>query len=99
MSEGNSITIAREGEALVIRVPIKTLVNAFENNPQLEAYDEATETFRGPKVTDVDGFVEDVIDELDREEEDGTTLLHIAFDAATAGAFANGSEHVGISDG
>lgn len=45
------------------------------------------------QITDQAGFVDDIVSELTREEEDGSTLVHKMFDEAARGAVENGSEH------
>ena len=46
------------------------------------------------KITNKEGFVKDLINELNAEEEDGTTLVHRMFDKAADNAIENGSENV-----
>lgn len=58
-----------EGAEIVIRMPFDTLKVAADNAPELEGE---------VKVTDPAAFASDVLIELQREEEDGTTLVHRA---------------------
>lgn len=46
----------------------------------------------GVEVTDRETFVRDLVRELETEAEDGTTLLHVAFDRAALMAVEHGSE-------
>lgn len=46
------------------------------------------------KITNNEGFVKDVAHELCREEEDGTTPLHLLLDKMIEAAKDSGSEHV-----
>lgn len=46
------------------------------------------------EVTDPDAFALAIVDELESEEEDGTTLLHRAFDRAAMRAVEAGAEGV-----
>ena len=69
---------------LTISVGVDTLAEAV----QISDYGEDC------KVTDIDGFAKDVLYELKREEEDGTTLVHRLFDNAAGEAVEQGSEHV-----
>lgn len=46
------------------------------------------------RVTDTDKFAKDVLRELNREKEDGTTPVHLLFDEALTEAVESGSEHV-----
>jgi len=48
------------------------------------------------RITNNDMFAKDIRNELLSEEEDGTTLLHKAFDEAANLAIDNGSEHVEV---
>lgn len=45
------------------------------------------------KITDNDGFVQDILNELSNEEEDGTTAVHKMLDQAANSAIENGSEN------
>jgi len=47
-------------------------------------------------VTDADAFITAIVDELEAEEGDGTTLIHHALDKAANNAIDNGCE--GVSD-
>lgn len=46
------------------------------------------------KITNGEVFAKEILTELMREEEDGTTLLHLAFDKAASNAFDQGAEGV-----
>ena len=46
------------------------------------------------KVKDPDKFADEIRIELEREEEDGTNLIHRAFDKAALEAIENGAEGV-----
>jgi hypothetical protein len=50
------------------------------------------------RVTNEDAFAADIARELERDEEDGTTLLHRAFDKAASEAVEGGSEAAGLTD-
>lgn len=43
-------------------------------------------------ITDADGFAKEVVRELEREQEDGTTPVHILLDKAANDAVDNGSQ-------
>lgn len=47
-----------------------------------------------PRVTSNDLFVQAIAEQLEVEEEDGTTLLHRAFDRAAVNAMEDGCEGV-----
>ena len=51
------------------------------------------------KITSNDGFAEEILDELLREAEDGTTLLHIAIDGAAREALEMGAIHIEEMEG
>jgi len=69
---------------IVIRVPVDALEQAMRENPRDDSYYDV-------KVTDAAEFAADVVRELNREEEDGTTPVHLLFDKALAAAVDNGS--------
>lgn len=50
------------------------------------------------KITNKEGFIKELIEELQSEEEDGTTLLHRAFDKAADNVIENGSENAEEND-
>lgn len=75
-----------EDWAIVIRVPVSVLPAALEQNPRDDSY-------RGSLITNLEGFARDVVRELNREEEDGTTPIHLLFDKAMAEAIEQGSLH------
>lgn len=74
---------------IVIRVPVAALHDALQQNPRYDTYAEAN-------VTDADGFASDVVRELNREAEDGTTPVHLLFDRAMAEAIEQGSAYVEV---
>lgn len=79
-----------EGDELVIRIGLNTLVHAAENCPLF--YNGTPGTFPPyEKVIDAGELADDVRRELLREEEDGTTPLHILFDNAIEKARDDGS--------
>lgn len=75
---------AIEGDEIVIRFVIPFLPLIFDGSPL------------GPefKVTDPNAFARDVVSELNREEEDGTTPVHRMFDAVLTEAVEQGAEGV-----
>ena len=46
------------------------------------------------KIINNEGFAKDILNELDAEEEDGSTMVHRMFDTAANNAIENGSEAV-----
>lgn len=86
-----------EKEVLVISIGVKTLAAATENCSALERFYEfgpKMGQFEGPKVFDPALFAAAVLDELEREEEDGTTPVHVLLDAAAEAAIQNGADGV-----
>ena len=84
----------REGEWVVIAIHKNTIKNATELNQGLEYYSDEQEDYVPPKVVDLDQFIDDLVDELNREEEDGSTLITKALDDAVVNACENGSEAI-----
>lgn len=80
---------------LVISIGVDALMVAAHGSPAFEE-NEAGEC--DWKITSPDGFAEDIRHELEDEEEDGTTLIHIAIDAAIERALDAGSLNVSYGD-
>lgn len=68
---------------LSITIGVDTLAFAINNDGK---------TYEGFNVTNAVKFAEDVLHELEREEEDGTTVVHEMLDEAAFAAACNGSE-------
>ena len=81
-----------EGDALVIRLDAKAIKAATEAHPFLGGYDP--DLGIGPEVRVVDAaeWMKSVCYELNKEAEDGTTLIHSMFDKAFLHALENGGE-------
>lgn len=79
----------RDG-VLSITIGVDTFRTAIEFAPDLEVYDEEEDDFARPKIVDADAFAKDLLAELEREEEDGTTMVHRMLDRAAAEAMENG---------
>lgn len=80
------------GDKIVIEVDKTSLpfaVDYYNDN----FYSEFGETV----ITNLDELLKDVCIELNREDEEGTTLLHLALDKALANAIDNGS--LGVDEG
>lgn len=90
----------REGDWIVIAIHKNTLKSAVELNQELEYYSDEEENYLPPKILNMDQLVEDLVDELNREEEDGSTLITKALDTAVVNACENGSDAIllGIDD-
>ena len=83
-----------EGDWIVIAIHKSTIKNATELNQGLEYYSDEQEDYVPPKVVDLDQFIDDLVDELNREEEDGSTLITKALDDAVVNACENGSDAI-----
>ena len=82
MSKNQHLEIEIRDGRLVISIGIDLLCSAIQSEIQ---------DFR---IVSNDEFVKEVINELEAEEEDGTTLVHKMLDTAANQAIENGSEHV-----
>ncbi len=74
----------RGKRCVVIRVPVSALPGALAQNPRDDSYYDV-------RIVDLPGFAVDVVRELNKEAEDGTTPVHELFDKAMAEAIDNGS--------
>lgn len=83
-----------EGSSLVIRLDAKAIKAATEASPFLNGY--APDGNGGPtvRVTDPEEWMRSVWYELNKEAEDGTTLIHLMFDKAFLRAVENGADGV-----
>lgn len=73
----------KDGE-IIIRVQIKDLSGvAFEGLNDVGMLDETD--------VDFDEVAKDIVSELEREDEEGSTLVHFMFDQAVRDASENGS--------
>lgn len=81
--------------ALVIRIPARVLKFATENHP--EFWDAENDSNR-LKVTDPKVWLEAVRNTLEKEEEDGSTMLTALLDKAVAEAVEQGEEGVSLDD-
>jgi hypothetical protein len=82
-----------DGE-LRIRIGVQTLAFAAENPPGRGLWDDGQQV----SVLNADEWAEDVRRELLRDEEDGTTELHLLLDSAMRQACENGSAAVSVTD-
>jgi hypothetical protein len=89
---GLSVAVA-DGE-LVIRIGVATLAEGYEHAAHGQPYDVARNDFRQAKVTGPVTFAREVCRQLEREEEDGATLLSDMLDKACARAVEDGAEGV-----
>ena len=91
----NPLDVAIKDNALVVSIPIDTLCFAAEQGELWPQDDMMNPTAR---ITDQAVFAKAVLRELLREEEDGTTLVHLMFDKAFSNILENGCEGVDWGD-
>lgn len=86
-----------EGEELVVRVTLDAIAHNTKFGPALDgiAYDADGEP-RRIDIIDLRAWAKGVAQELRRDSEDGTTLLHLAFDKAIINAFEAGADGIRI---
>ena len=94
------LTVEREDGRLVISIGIYMLARGIEASPdqRIAPYDEASRTFRPPRITDDDKFADAMVTALIDEEGDGTTVIHKLLDNTAANAIENGCEGVELGD-
>lgn len=78
-----------EGDEIVIRVPI-------DATPFAAGYAMLRAWGQEYPVTDARVFAAELVRELRKEEEDGTTLVHTMLDKAVLNAVENGAEGVSL---
>ena len=81
-----------EGDEIVIRIKIDTLKEEFVIPDEL-LFDDFTPRV---KVTNCRKFAKELLRELNKEQEDGSTPIHQLFDNAFIAAIDNGAEGVDI---
>lgn len=77
-----------EGDAIVIRIPLENLPAIVEGAWMAGGINTRL------KITDLRAFAKELCDEINREEEDGTTPFHRMVDAATEAVSESGGEGV-----
>ncbi len=81
-----------EGSEIVIRIPVEHLSHWLEM-AQFNIADDGESSIS--TVTDPFKFAEELVGEFTREEEDGTTPIHLMIDKAMEEAIENGCDGVG----
>lgn len=80
---------------LVISIGVDALMVAVRSgNAWFDTFGEE----QGYSIDDADGFADDIRHELEREDEGGTTLVHVAIDAAIVRALDEGSLNINYGD-
>ena len=86
------LAVTVEHDALVIRIGIQTLAHAVTYSDWANPYDEATGDYiRDFAIADAKQFALDVGSIMQREEEDGSSLLSNFIDKASEAAVGDGS--------
>ena len=75
------LTVEIDGDRLVISIDVETLMTAAQGG---DDWDE--DRFR---ISDTDAFAASIVRGLEQEQEDGTTQVHLAIDAAAMWAIEN----------
>lgn len=89
MAKNKALSVTVTGGELVIRIGVDTLKWAAEHHEDfwLPSTDKYTVAVSAPVK-----FAREVVKELRREEEDGSTLVHLMLDKAIAEAVEQGAE-------
>lgn len=85
-----------EGDWVVIAIHKSNILSAVSLHPELEQYDEELDKYVSPIITDLDLFIQDVVNALNQEAEDGSTPITHALDEAILEAVENGSEGIEV---
>jgi hypothetical protein len=86
----HELSVAVEGDQLVIRIGIDALVCAAEHSDSFQPHDNETCKFDQWKIRDADEFAKEVANQLHNEEEDGSTAITRAIDDACLLALESG---------
>lgn len=82
------LQVKRVADMVHISIGVELLAFAVSHTPELEDI----------RITNTTTFVDEIINYLMLEEEDGTTELHRTFDAAALAAVENGCEGIEYKD-
>lgn len=84
---------------LVVSIGVDTLATAVKHMPQMDdAFDEVEGKEIETEITDADKLAAAIVEALDDEEEDGTTLVHRMLDKAALRAIEGGAEGILTAD-
>ena len=86
--------VSIEGEDIVIRITPDALKFGTEHCPLFERWSDATGAFVAVTVTDAAAWRDAVVRALRREQEDGTTPVHLLLDQAVFHAFEMGEDGI-----
>ncbi|WP_286974969.1 hypothetical protein [Pseudomonas sp.] len=91
----DALTISVEGDHLVIRIGVDHLCDITEMADTWPAKNEDGDPC---KIIDRVQFIKDLVGELERDDDQGATSIHLAFDQAALGVAEGGSEAVEFPD-
>ena len=94
MNRHDALKCCIEDGVLIMQIGVEVLAKAVKLNPDLAEYDEKSEDWVEPKITDADAFARAVLAAVKEESDDGTTLIHLALDTAAMNAIENGAEGI-----
>jgi hypothetical protein len=94
MNRHDSLKCFIEDGVLTMQIGVEVIANAVKLNPELTEYDEKSEEWIEPEITDADKFAKAILSELKVESDEGTTLIHVALDTAAMNAIENGAEGI-----
>ena len=77
---------------LTIQIGMGTLEKAIRYNTDLEAYDEESERYFHPRITDMNVFGKELIRAIEGEDGKGLNRVHLMLDEAVLAAIENGAE-------
>ncbi|WP_036114549.1 MULTISPECIES: hypothetical protein [Luteibacter] len=86
-----------DGE-IVIRLSLDTMAFAAERSPALESYSEEASGYLMPLITDREAFAKELVHCLNKESEDGSTMVTDMFDAAFSAAADAGAAGIVFPD-
>lgn len=89
-----TLSIAIEDEQLVIRIGVECLLNAIPLAGTWPINSDGSPV----EILDREQFLKDLICELERENEQGANVLHLAIDQAATEVTEQGYESVALSD-
>lgn len=95
VARDQGLTVEIVDGRLVISIGVDALMVAAKGSPAFEEDENGEPEWT---ITSVNGFADDILTALTDEEEDGTTLVHIAIDAAIERALEAGSLNVSYGD-
>lgn len=97
MNRNDGLKVCVENGVLIMQMGVEALAKAVQLNPELTMPDDKGGWIE-PEIIDADKFAAEIMVALKNEDEDGTTLIHIAIDTAAMNAIENGAEGIKIPE-